>query len=222
MTPYDDLAGARAATAGLLDHLGTVRDLSGPSLLPGWTRAHVVAHLAGNALSHVRMLDGCLAGEVRTQYADDSARAAGIASLAATSERVVAEHAAAADTLEQRWAAMQTEHWERPVRWLDRGRAAAHTTVWSRWKEVEVHRVDLDAGYGPPDWPAAFARRLLAQLLARTDLPEMDVVTDDAVGTNGPRISGSTAALAAWLSGRSDGRDLTVVGGALPDLPEWA
>lgn len=220
MTPYDDLTGARQATAGLLDHLGTVRDLAAPSLLPGWSRAHVVAHLAGNALSHVRMLDGCLAGEVRTQYADDDARAAGIAALAAEPERVVAEHAAGAAALEQRWAAMQAEHWERPVRWLDRGTAAASTTVWSRWKEVEVHRVDVAAGYGPADWPAAFARRLLAQLLARTDLPEM-VVNDVGDGA-GPRISGSIPALATWLSGRSDGRDLTVVGGALPDLPEWA
>lgn len=228
---YDDLAAARDATRRLLIHLDElpVEDLRAPSLLPGWSRAHVVAHLAGNALSHVRMLDGCLAGEVRAQYADGGARADGIAALAAVPARVVAEHARAAAALEDRWAAMRQEHWERPVRWLDRGTAPAHTTLWSRRKEVEVHRVDLAAGYAPADWPAEFARRLLARLLARTDLPTMVVVADgvptgeEGVGTGeeGPRVSGSPAALAAWLSGRSDGADLQVSGGPLPTPPAW-
>lgn len=67
--PYDDLAGARAATRLLIAHLDAVdlSELPLPSRLPGWSRAHVVAHLAGNAQSHIRMLDGCLAGEVRSR-----------------------------------------------------------------------------------------------------------------------------------------------------------
>ena len=32
-----------------------------------------------------------------------------------------------------------------PARWLG-----------ARWREVEIHHVDLAAGYGPQDWPAAF------------------------------------------------------------------
>lgn len=224
MTPYDDLAGARDATRRLLDHLDalSVEDLRAPSLLPGWSRAHVVAHLAGNALSHVRMLDGCLAGEVRTQYADERAREAGITALAATPDTVVAAHAEAAAALDDRWSAMRPEHWERAVGWLDRGTAPARTTVSSREKEVEVHRVDLDAGYAPDDWPAGFARRLLSRLLRRTELPAMVVVADGVVtGSAGPRVSGSTAAVAAWLSGRSHGSDLRVAGGPLPTLPPW-
>ena len=225
MTPYEDLAAARQATARLLVHLDALSraDLLGPSLLPGWSRAHVVAHLAGNARSHVRMLDGCLAGEVRTQYADDGAREQGIQRLAASPGTVVAEHAAAAAALEERWAAMQPEHWDRAVGWLDGPTTPAHTTVASREKEVEVHRVDLAAGYEPADWPAPFAERLLHRLLRRTDLPEMVLLWDDrSSGTSGPRISGSVPALAAWLAGRSDGRDLDVHDGRLPGLPAWS
>ncbi|TAL11960.1 MAG: maleylpyruvate isomerase family mycothiol-dependent enzyme [Frankiales bacterium] len=84
--PHDELAGARAATASLLAHLDAVDpdELRAPSRLPGWTRAHVVAHLAGNARSHVRMLDGCLAGQVRSQYEGGrAAREAAIGLLAA-------------------------------------------------------------------------------------------------------------------------------------------
>lgn len=224
MTPYEELAAARRATLGLLAHLDglSTADLAAPSLLPGWTRAHVVAHLAGNARSHVRMLDGCLAGQVRTQYVDRSAREAGIAALAAAPERVVGEHAEAAAALERCWAALQPEHWDREVEWLDAGRSAAASTLWSRHKEVEVHRVDLDAGYRPEDWPSGFARRLLTRLLGRTGLPDMVVVADgSATGACGPRISGSPAALAAWLSGRTDGSALEVRGGRLPALPPW-
>jgi maleylpyruvate isomerase len=71
---------------------------------------------------------------------------------------------------------------------------------------VEVHHVDLAAGYGPHDWPAPFVERLLGELLDRDDLPSL-------AGIHGPR-----ADLAAWLSGRSRGEELS---GVLPDLPEW-
>ena len=40
----------------------------GPSRLPGWTVAHVLAHLARNAESHVRMLDAALASGAVEQY----------------------------------------------------------------------------------------------------------------------------------------------------------
>ena len=224
MTPYEDLAAARAATERLLAHLAglTVEDLLGPSLLPGWSRAHVVAHLAGNARSHVRMLDGCLAGEVRAQYACRGARERGIEELAASPDTVVAAHAEAAAALEKRWAAMTSEQWASPVRWLDRGTGPARTTVRSREKEVEVHRVDLGAGYGPLDWPPRFADRLLDRLVQRTDLPDMVLtVGDRSWGRSGPRVGGPAAAVAAWLAGRSDGGDLDVDGGPLPALPAW-
>jgi maleylpyruvate isomerase len=87
-----------------------------------------------------------------------------------------------------------------------------------------VHRVDLGAGYGPPDWDPGFADRLLTGLLARPDLPAMVVVaegTERPVGAGGgPRVSGSVHTLAAWLTGR-DGGPLDVAGGALPDIPAW-
>ena len=39
-----------------------------PSRLPDWTVGHVLTHLARNADSHVRMLQGALAGEAVEQY----------------------------------------------------------------------------------------------------------------------------------------------------------
>jgi maleylpyruvate isomerase len=214
--PYEDLVGAREATYRLLEHLDDVGPgvLGEPSRLPGWTRAHVVAHLAGNVESHVRMLDGCLAGEVREQYEGGrEAREAAIDALAADAAAAVAEHRAACAALESRWDRMRPEHWARDVLRLDRGPEPGVGLAWARWREVELHRVDLGLGYEPAAWDPRFAVRLREELLDRTGLH--DVVRE--------RVRGSDAAVAAWLSGRSDGADLDVLGsGTLPVPPAWA
>lgn len=215
MIPTKDLAEARAATARLLRHLDAVpgEQLCVASRLPGWSRAHVVAHLAGNALSHVRMLDGCLAGDVRTQYEGGrEAREAAIAELGADPTGAVAEHRRACAELDQRWTLMGPEHWTRRVLRLDGRPEPATGLAWSRRREVEVHRVDLGTEYGPGDWPQDFARRLREELVERTG---MRPVVEE-------RVRGSDAAVAAWLSGRSDGADLTVFGhDPLPVPPPW-
>jgi len=211
--PYEDLAGARDATERLIAHLDAVPPdrLAAPSLLPGWTRTHVVAHLAGNALSHVRMLDGCLAGEVRAQYEDGrEAREAAIDALAADPAAAVEEHRRACAELDDRWQRMGPEHWQRDVLRLDRGPEPATGLAWARWREVEMHRVDLELGYEPADWAPGFSRRLLEELLERTGMHAL--VRE--------RVQGPDAAVAAWLSGRSDGADLEVRGD-LPTPPPW-
>ena len=63
--------------------LGTARviaepDLRAPSLLPGWTRAHVLAHLARSADAMRNLLVGARSGADRPAYASAGARAAGI------------------------------------------------------------------------------------------------------------------------------------------------
>ena len=39
-----------------------------PSLLPSWSRGHVLSHLANNAYSHVRMFAAASRGEEADQY----------------------------------------------------------------------------------------------------------------------------------------------------------
>ena len=158
------------------------------------------------------------------QYPGGSAgRAAEIEGLAADPVGALEAHRQACAELDARWARMTPELWKRHVERLDAGARPASGLVWSRWKEVEVHRVDLAAGYGPADWDPTFARRLLSTLLARPDLPPMTVVVEDAVpvGRSGLQVAGSVPALAGWLSGRSDGSDLDVTGGELPPVPPW-
>ena len=71
-TPARHRPGAEAHAA-LDDHLD--RDVGEPgadpalpSLLPEWTRGHVLTHIARNADSFVRVLEAARRGEVVTQY----------------------------------------------------------------------------------------------------------------------------------------------------------
>jgi maleylpyruvate isomerase len=180
-------------------------DLAAPSLLPGWTRRHVVAHLAGNALGQVRMLRGAQGGLVADQYPGGAeGRAAEIAELARDPEVAVAALQRSAEDLEAAWA--DTADWSRQARSLSGDLIPVSRLAWIRWREVEVHAVDLAADYRPADWPPEFVERLLAELREWPDLPPLHGIT------------GPDHALAAWLTGRSRGEGLT---GELPDLPEW-
>jgi maleylpyruvate isomerase len=56
------------------------------------------------------------------------------------------------------------EGWQVPVRMLDEGAVfPAAELLTRRLVEVELHHCDLGAGYGPADWPAAFATMELAE-----------------------------------------------------------
>lgn len=223
MTPTAELAGARDATTRLLAHLHGLEPtrLRAPSLLPGWSATHVVAHLAGNAWSHVRMLDGCLADEVRKQYEGGAqARAAAIAGLATDPAEAVSEHARACAALEDRWESMRPEHWLRGVQRLHSPVQPASGLAFARWREVEVHGVDTATGW---QWSAPFVERLLDELVLRPDLPPLLVVTDAGVrrGTHGLLVRGSADALARWLCGRSAGEGVVAQNGPVPALPPW-
>ena len=76
--------------------LGTARiitdpDLRVPSMLPGWNRGHVLAHVARNADGMRNVLAGVRTGQNRPAYASAEAREAGIEQDAG---RRATEHAA--------------------------------------------------------------------------------------------------------------------------------
>src|SRR5688572_19447122 len=99
---------------------------SGPSLLPGWNRAHVVAHLAANADAQRRMLEGAIAGELVEQYPGGAAgRAREIAKRArAGASRLVDDFVASGEALFEVWERMPNEAWDRPTRAIGGNRPA--------------------------------------------------------------------------------------------------
>ncbi|MER7460696.1 maleylpyruvate isomerase family mycothiol-dependent enzyme [Micromonospora sp. NPDC126480] len=208
-------------------------DLAAPSLLPGWTRGHVLAHLARNADGFVNLLTAARTGEPIPMYASPAAREADIeAGAPRPPEEQLDDLRRSADRFAEAVAAMPVEAWGATVE-TRRGPWPAAMLVWGRLRELEVHHVDLAAGYGPADWPEVFGHRLLHEvatgLAGRADAPPMvlrfdgsrhELVVGDRAAA--PTVTGAAAQLAAWLIGRSPGTVLTVTpDGPLPTPPEW-
>jgi maleylpyruvate isomerase len=149
--------------------LGTARviatpDLRAPSLLPGWTRAHVLAHLARGADAMRNLLVGARAGQDRSAYLSPEARAAGIEHGAGLeAKELMANLADSAMAFRVISKQLPDDAWQFEVRILDSRRFPAAQLLTRRLVEVELHHCDLGAGYGPGDWPAAFAAMELAE-----------------------------------------------------------
>ena len=153
----------RHTLSGLTD-----ADAGRPSRLPGWTVGHVLTHLARNAESHVRMLEAAARGEVADQYpGGNGQRAADIeAGALRPAADLVADVTATAQRLESAWDATPAEAWR-----TGQGRVASG--IWPvgelpfrRWREVEVHHVDLGLGYETADWPEGYVEVELARSVA--------------------------------------------------------
>jgi maleylpyruvate isomerase len=201
--------------------------VAAPSLLPHWTRGHVLTHLARQADAMVNLFTWVHTGVETPAYASPQARAEGIAAGAGRPlAEQVADLRASSDRLMATCRETTAEEWTRHLDLPD-GTQVAARLPWRRLREVEVHHVDLLTDYEPGDWPEAFAHRLLHEVAA--GLTGVDLTLEVAgighpvlIGSGGTLVAGSAATLAAWLTGRSDGYDLTVPGGgALPTLPAW-
>jgi maleylpyruvate isomerase len=195
----NDLQAAPAAAAALCRAahdrlLATARtlgdtDLRRPSRLPDWSLGHVLTHLARNAEGHTRRLEGALRGEAVPRYPGGTEQRDGEIADGATRpvSAVVDDLEAASRTLEEIWERSEAAGW--PSSELMAGdfwptdASPAH-----RLREVEMHHVDLGAGYEPSDWPQAYVDWELPSLLA---------YLHERIPRPGDRRD-----LVAWLSGR--------------------
>src|ERR1700683_5501016 len=162
------------ATQRLIDvaRIITEPDLRAPSLLPGWTRAHVLAHVARNADAMRNLLAGARSGQNRPAYASAEARDADIETGARMNAKDLADDLAEAAMAVRTVARQLPDHrgrfWVRM--WAPEPFPAADLLT-RRLVEVELHHCDLDVGYGPADWPAAFGAMDLGEAI-RSQRPE--------------------------------------------------
>jgi maleylpyruvate isomerase len=162
-----DIRGAQAAHARLAADLGTLTDehMSRPSLLPGWSVAHVLSHLARNADSHVSMLAAAGRGEVGAQYPGGGQQRAGDIEAGAgrPAAQVVADVIDSTQRLQDAWSAMSATAWMGEGATIA-GSVALRDLPFRRWRETVVHHSDLGLGYRWSDWPAEYVRLELARL----------------------------------------------------------
>ncbi|GAA3828338.1 hypothetical protein GCM10022226_56420 [Sphaerisporangium flaviroseum] len=147
-------------TQRLVDAVGRLadEDVRLPSSLPGWSRGHVLTHIArgGDALRN--LLVWARTGVVTPPYASQRARDADIE---AGSGRPVAELLADVSASAARFRAeagtLQGDDWQVSVGVLGSMMFPAEQVLVRRLVEIEVHHVDLGIGYGASDWPEEFA-----------------------------------------------------------------
>lgn len=192
-------AGAHQRLLAALDGLGADLDVTAPSRLPGWTRGHVLTHLARNADGHRRMLLAAADGRVADQYDGGvEGRAQAIeAGAARPAAEQVADVRRAIWALEGAWA---TASWEGEGRTTRGSVVPVRDLPFRRRREVEVHHVDLDIGYELADLPAEYVRLELRRMemawrarrpMGMTPLPE-------AALTAPPHVR------LGWLLGRAE------------------
>jgi maleylpyruvate isomerase len=223
----DDLAEATQRLVRTVDALSD-QDLGEPSTLPGWARAHVVAHLALNAEGLAGVLRGIVEGEDVPMYVSQEVRDADIDKLAEEQPSALRERFLAGSTLFQDAVlAVPEGGWAGEFRRLSSGGQVIRRIEipGMRMREVEIHHADLDAGYGPRDWPEPFLDDIYDRVVRdREDGPPMLLRTPDGdvpvSGGNGPVVSGSRADLAWWLLGRGGGVGLRAEP-ELPHLDKW-
>ncbi|KOV94487.1 maleylpyruvate isomerase family mycothiol-dependent enzyme [Streptomyces sp. NRRL B-3648] len=220
-----DLARVREATERLLNAVAKMDNasLAEPSRLPGWSRGHVLAHLARNADALVNVLRG------RPMYISAEARDADIER---DTPRPVEVQAADLRESAARFQATGDEpaDWTRTVELRNGVTDSASRVPFRRWAEVELHHVDLGTGYELEDLPAEFLERetgfLADRFSGHADVPATRLTDGTRAWSTGraadvPEITvtGRPADLVGWLAGRRDGAALEVRGGALPKLP---
>ncbi|MCW6010773.1 maleylpyruvate isomerase family mycothiol-dependent enzyme [Micromonospora sp. CPCC 205371] len=180
-----------------------------PSLLPGWSRKHVVAHLAGNAEAIGNLLRWARTGEPTPMYSSPEQRTADIeAGAKLPGARVTTWFERSARALDGALASMTDEQWRAEVVTAQGRTVPASETAWMRSREVMVHAVDLDTGISFADLPPEFLSALREDILTKR------------AGTV-PRIDGDPAEVTAYLAGRPY-KGVTAEDGSPAEwLPPW-
>jgi len=211
-------------TAGDLDD----QAMRHASLCEGWTRAHVLSHIARNADGLGNLVSWAITGTPLPMYDSPEAREADIAAgatrgapeILADLEDSAARFAAAATALAGPPEQVEVE--------MRRGRKVLGEQLPTlRLMEVVIHHVDLDAGYTFADADPGFVKRAIGnsvtRMTASAEAPAVTLRSDEgdtwSIGDGSQVVTGSNAALLLWLT-RGDGAGVSSQT-ALPGLPSW-
>jgi len=146
------------ATTLLLDNAGRLSDdqVREPSLLPGWSRGHLLTHIARSGDVLRAAIESARTGVPAAGYASPEARAADIeAGSGRPAAELVADVRDSAAAFRAAVLAMPGEAWATEITLGGKTGPASQVLI-VRLVEIELHHVDLDAGYRPSDWPTAF------------------------------------------------------------------
>lgn len=215
----------QAAAQLVNETVGTADEavVRGPSGLPGWSRGHVITHIANFSEAMTRQVEEALQGRLIEVY--DGGRPARDAGIEAGAGRPAAELVKhlreATGALTAAWAKVGADDWERPIMHRNSNLAAG---IYATWRELAVHTVDLDLQPTAAGWSQEFCLHLLDFLRPRTpDGVQLTLhPTDGPTWQNGAGqevvLTGALTDLTAWYAGRVPPGPIT---GTTPELLPW-
>ncbi len=206
-----DLLAALDRHTALLDRtVADLDDIGAPSLCAGWTRGHVVTHVARNAEAIGRLVRATVDGTGDPMYASSEARDAEIdAGAGRDRDAQLEDLRRTAATVRVELDQLGPEH---AGRLLERTPGVAlvrsEDLPYMRLREVVIHHVDLDAGFGfadiEPELLTLFIDRKVGLLRRDDDAPDLTLRSTEGeewtVGTGASEVTGSRAGLLAWLT----------------------
>jgi maleylpyruvate isomerase len=222
----------RDGTQLFAKHLAELKnvELDAPSLLSGWSRKHLVAHIASNAGALCRLLDWARTGIETPMYASPEARRQDIdhlAALGATDLRNLFD--CSRDRLDDQWRTLPEHAWDALIRTAQGRVVPTAETVWMRTREVWLHAVDLGSGARFTDIPEVVLSSLLDDvvLLWRNRsvggelVLEVDGAPTRSIGTDAVTrcVRGTLPEVTEWATGRASIQTLQARG--LPQPPAW-
>lgn len=196
-------------------------DLDQATTLSGWTRRHLLAHVASNAQAIERLLLWAATGTETPMYSSLEQRATEIEQGAVRPD-LREWVSGSARSLAGAAAALPVRAWSAEVVTIQGRTVPASETWWMRAREVCIHAVDLNAGMTFAQLPDDFLIALINDVVAwRTNRPGPEVLLSTphtrhhlpGRGTMAP-VDLPLATAAAWLVGRHHDP-------ALPTLPKW-
>lgn len=237
-TPEDSRRWMEEGTALFLRAVDTLstEDYDAGSALEGWTRKNLVGHVAHNAEALRNLTRWAATGEESPMYSSTKQRGDDIAAAGTREAGDLHDFVhSSAEALASDMRALPEQAWSAEVV-TAQGRTVPYTEVpWMRTREVMVHAVDLATGVTFADLPADFNEALVDDIVGKRSQGRADgdspvrVTTNDTTqatwelpGEGEPTtVTGSLAAVTAWLAGRSADGVSTTDGSPLPTLPAW-
>lgn len=234
-TLLDSRRWVQQGTKLLADTLAGLDEASftAPSALPGWSRKHLVAHVAANGEAIGNLVHWAATGERTPMYASPEQRDADIEAGSLLSGSQLAEwFERSAMRLDSAMEALPARQWAAEVVTAQGRTVPASETPWMRAREVMVHNADLATGITFRELPADFLLALCDDISAKrsgaASGPALIVeATDtrrrwDVAGAGEPvLVTAPIAAITAYLAGRGPHGVSAPGARDVPALPAW-
>ncbi|MDJ0317672.1 maleylpyruvate isomerase family mycothiol-dependent enzyme [Arthrobacter antibioticus] len=201
----------KAATENVSAKLGGLSDADvlAPTELEGWTRGHVLAHIAHVSNAVARQVEYAVRGELIEFY--DGGQGGRTQAIEMNAGHTAQEHkeyiSAGFTRVLTALDGLDDEQWNLPISYRN---GVVRDGALAYWREMVIHLADLQLGRGPETWSKEFALYVIEFLTSRVPadiqlkllplgLPPMTV----GAGENTVSIQGMITDIAAWLAGRT-------------------